>query len=43
MAMFDVPVAFLQTLARDDKIIKLQGAIVKIMLKITPHGRNLSY
>ena len=34
--MVDIPGAFLQTPASDDTIIKLQGAIVKIMLKINP-------
>ena len=34
VAVVDIPGAFLQTKASDDTIIKLQGSIVKIMLKI---------
>ena len=34
--MVDIPGAFLQTMASDNTIIKLQGAIVGIMLKINP-------
>ena len=36
VAIVDIPGAFLQTAASDNTIIKLQGAIVKIMLKINP-------
>ena len=40
MAVVDIPGAFLQTKASDDTIIKLQGAIVKIMLKINPYWKE---
>ena len=36
VAVVDIPGAFLQTAVSDDTIIKLQCAIVKIMLKINP-------
>ena len=36
LAIVDMPGAFLQTTASDNTMIKLQGAIVKIMLKINP-------
>ena len=41
VAIVDVPGVFLQTLASDGKIIKIQGAIVKIMLKINSTGKEL--
>ena len=36
VAIVDIPGAFLQTAASSNTIIKLQGSIVKIMLKINP-------
>ena len=40
VAIVDIPGAFLQTNASSNTIIKLQGAIVKIMLKINPEWRK---
>ena len=40
MVIVDIPGAFLQTAASDNTIIKLQGAIVKITLKINPSWRK---
>ena len=36
VTVVDIPGAFLQTAASDNTIIKLQGAIVKILLKVNP-------
>ena len=41
MAIVDIPGTFLQTTASDNTIIKLQGTIVKIILKINPSCENI--
>ena len=40
VAVVDIPGAFLQTMASDGTIIKLQGAIVGIMLKVNPSWKE---
>ena len=40
VAVVDIPGAFLQTETSDNTIIKIQGAIVKIMIKINPSWKQ---
>ena len=41
MPMVDIPGAFLQTTESNNTLIKLQGGIFKIMLKINPSWKEL--